>query len=118
MSFTFTATFDTVAELSAFMVRIREPQAALPTAPKVETVAPAPKIETPASKVDYPTLQKAVFKLANAVTEKGLDPQEHVVSIAKKFGFKNFKDMAANGAAHFAAALEAVEAKLDDINVE
>jgi hypothetical protein len=68
--------------------------------------------------VDYPTLQKAVFELVKLVKDKGLDPAEHVLSIAKTFGYDNFakmKDDGPTGAMQFAPALEAVKAKTVEI---
>ncbi len=91
---------------------------------KVEPVAETPKAvvteptaataQTAAPSVDYPTLQKAVFELVGKVKAKSLDPAEHVLGIAKGFGFPNFaamKDAGPDGAKHFADALAAVAAK-------
>lgn len=69
--------------------------------------------------VDYPTLQKAVFDLVGKVKAKALDPAEHVLSIAKTFGYDNFakmKEAGADGAKHFADALAAVTAKAAEVD--
>jgi hypothetical protein len=68
--------------------------------------------------VDYPTLQKAVFDLVGAVKAKGLDPAEHVLGIAKKFGYDNFakmKEAGPEGAMQFESALAAVHAKAKEV---
>jgi hypothetical protein len=87
-----------------------------------ETKTPDVKAETKAEvkkpTVDYPTLQKAVFDLVGAVKAKGLDPAEHVLGIAKKFGYDNFakmKDAGPEGAMQFEPALAAVKAKAEEI---
>lgn len=79
---------------------------------------PTETAKTDAPTVDYPTLQKEVFALVKAVTEKGLDPKEHVIGIAKSFGYDSFakmKDAGPVGAMQFAAALAAVQAKAVEI---
>lgn len=76
------------------------------------------KTETKKPTVDYPTLQKAVFDLVGAVKAKGLDPAEHVLGIAKKFGYDNFakmKEAGPEGAMQFEPALAAVQAKAAEI---
>lgn len=62
-----------------------------PSAPSPAAPAPAPTATPPAAaagsaadKVDYPTLQKAVFKLVGLVKAAGNDPQVEVLGIARK----------------------------------
>jgi hypothetical protein len=91
---------------------------------KAETKATTEKasdkiVEKQADKVDYLTLQKAVFDLVGKVKVKGLDPAEHVLGIAKGFGFANFalmKEAGPEGAKHFADALAAVVAKAAEVD--
>lgn len=91
------------------------------TSPGAEAVKTQPDAAAASSsepKVDYPTLQKAVFALVGAVKAKGLEPAEHVLGIAKSFGYANFaamKDAGPEGAKHFAAALAAVSAKSKEV---
>lgn len=76
--------------------------------------AAASSFDKAVAAIDYPTLQKAVFALVGQVKAKNLDPAEHVLGIAKSFGFANFaamKDAGPAGAAKFADALVAVQAK-------
>ncbi len=87
-----------------------EPVAQTPAA-KVEAPAPVPQKAEPETKVDapaaieYPVLQKAVFALAG----KSRDAASAVVST---FGVKTFRDLPAD---QWAAALEAVQAKLAEL---
>jgi hypothetical protein len=83
--------------------------AAAPKAPPAEPAKPAAKA------VAYPELQKAVFALAGKAKALGLDTNEHVLSIAKGLGGATFKDLAPE---NFAAALEQVNAKLEEISKE
>jgi hypothetical protein len=95
-------------------------EAKAPAAPKAAP-APAPKAPPaeaakPAAKaVAYPELQKAVFALAGKAKALGLDTNEHVLAIAKGLGGATFKDLAPE---NFAAALEQVNAKLEEISKE
>lgn len=108
-------------------VKAEKPAAAASTATSASTSPGAEVVKTPAAaavasssepKVDYPTLQKAVFALVGAVKGKGLDPAEHVLGIAKGFGYANFaamKDAGPEGAKHFADALAKVNAKAAEV---
>ena len=103
------------------VVVVVEP-AAKPVKPKAaaaSTVAAAPAAAKPAADaVDYATLQRAVFELAGIVKGQGLSTDEHVLSLAKTFGFDNFKamkDAGPAGAVYFSAALAAVAAKIDEL---
>lgn len=83
------------------------------------SAAPAPTVALISSSVDYPTLQKAVFNLVGLVKAADLDPVEHVLSIAKKFGYDNFKamkDAGPAGAAHFDGAMAAITAKTEELS--
>ena len=69
---------------------------------------PAPAAETstsPASSVDYATLQKAVFALAGK-------SREAAAGVAASFGVKTFKDLAAD---KWGEALGAVQEKLAEL---
>ena len=63
--------------------------------------------EKAADSVDYPTLQKAVFALANA-------NREAAGEVAATFGVKTFKEL---DASKWADALAAVTAKLESLQV-
>lgn len=83
-----------------------------------ETKAADKPAEVKKPTVDYPTLQKAVFDLVGAVKAKNLDPAEHVLGIAKQFGYDNFakmKEAGPEGAMQFEPALAAVKAKALEI---
>ena len=111
---------DTIPEKPKAEKAAPAPKAAPPAAAATPpSAAPAPTAATAADAVDYVTLQKAVFELAGIVKGQGLDANEHVVSIAKHFGFDSFKDMKAagvEGAKHFAAALAKVSEKIDELS--
>lgn len=106
------------------------PETAAPQAARIAAVKAAEKASKPEVKadvkaevkaepaVDYPTLQKAVFALSGAAKAKKLVPADIVLPIAKAFGFDNFKAMSEAGdagAACFAAALKAVQAKTAEV---
>lgn len=97
------------AEKAAAAAASAEPAPLKEPAPDADAKASA-AAETPKAKpVDYPTLQKAVFALAGAVTKKGLDTDEWVKSIAKKHGGATFKELAPDT---YAAALADVTDQL------
>lgn len=74
----------------------------------VAASTPAPAAETstsPASSVDYPTLQKAVFALAGK-------SREAAAAVASSFGVKTFKEL---GQDKWGEALGAVQEKLAEL---
>lgn len=91
-------------------------KAATPSPAPAPTVAATPPSagtgQTDAQAVDYPTLQKAVFKLSGIVKGADLDAQEHVLSIAKGLGADTFKVLKPE---QWADALAAVNAKIADL---
>lgn len=108
--------------------KAEKPAAAAPAAaPAADTKPSADTAQTAVQKpaadatptTDYPSLQKAVFELAGIVKGQGLSTDEHVLALAKKFGFDNFKamkDAGPAGAVHFADALVAVNAKIEELS--
>lgn len=139
MSVTITATFATMDEAVKFLSRAPAADVKIADSPKstadttagktkdkpvaastgapAPSPAPAPSADAqPAKggdKVDYPTLQKAVFKLAAFVKENALDADEHVLSIAKKHGGDTFKALKPEA---WGAALKDVEVKFADLS--
>ena len=80
--------------------------------PAAAVSAPPPPVSAPATvsappTTDYPTLQKAVFKLA------GLS-REVVGAVAESFGVKTFKDLAPE---RWSEALAAVNAEIENLAV-
>lgn len=80
--------------------------AAEPTAPAASAASTASTPEAKAT-VDYPTLQKAVLSLASKSREAAMET-------AAGFGVKTFKELPE---AKWAAALDAVNAKLAELEV-
>lgn len=114
----------TVKDTSATVTQAKQDAARASTAAgKTEKAATEAKTadkpaEAKKPTVDYPTLQKAVFDLVGAVKAKGLDPAEHVLGIAEKFGYPNFakmKEAGPAGAMQFEPALAAVQAKAKEV---
>lgn len=106
--------------------KAEKPAAAVPTVAAVTTTPTATVVPTPVAAasttqpdaVDYVTLQKAVFALVGTVKAAGLDTTEHVLGIAKSFGFENFAAMKAAGpvgASFYTKALAAVTAKAAEL---
>lgn len=108
----------TVKDTSATVTPGKQDAARASTAAGKATTKPETTAEVKKPTVDYPTLQKAVFDLVGAVKAKNLDPAEHVLGIAKKFGYDNFakmKEAGPEGAMQFEPALAAVLAKSAEI---
>jgi len=84
-------------------------QAAAPDQEAAVTPPSAATVQTAAQAVDYPTLQKAVFKLSGIVKGAELDATEHILGIAKSMGAENFKTLAP---AQWTEALAKVNAKI------
>ena len=74
-------------------------------APADSPAAPAASSSKPAASVDYPTLQKAVFTLANK-------SREAAGEVAATFGVKTFKELPE---AKWGEALAAVNAKIAEL---
>jgi hypothetical protein len=91
-----------------------KPTAAQPAAAPVASAAPAPTTapapavaaKPAADAVDYPTLQKAVFKLAGI-------SREEAGAAAKTFGVNTFKELPAD---KWGEALKAVNAKIEELS--
>lgn len=127
---TVTLSFTSITEMSAALAKIvgatlaaapdatldkvtaGKPKAA-PAASAAVAPTPAPAVPTPAaapataakSSIDYPTLQKAVFKLAGA-------SREAAGEVSASFGVKTFKDL---DASKWDEALAAVNAKIVEL---
>lgn len=82
-----------------------KPEAAATQATAETSAAPEPKVENSAPAVDYPTLQKAVFKLAG-------ESREAAAAVAASFGVKTFKELPQG---QWAEALAAVQAKTTEL---
>jgi len=78
------------------------PAAKSTPAPVTAAAEPAPEVKPT---IDYPTLQKAVFALANA-------SREAAGAVAKSLGVKTFKEL---DASRWGEALAAVNAKLAEL---
>jgi hypothetical protein len=99
-----TAATPSTAQASDASTQKSEP--ASPTTPPAAAPAAAP-----AEKLDYPTLQKAVFKLVGLVKGAGKDPNVEVLGIARELAANDgatFKELPAE---LWPAALERVAAK-------
>lgn len=87
---------------------VEAPKAAAVSTAQAPTPAPAASPSAAASPtVDYPTLQKAVFALANASREAASE-------VAASFNVKTFKALSQD---QWAPALTAVNAKLESLKV-
>lgn len=136
MSFTVTATFATAQEAANFLAGVGAPQTtavaspdkstgkpkAEKTAPVVAsseasapTTAPASnadaKPEADKPKIDYPTLQKAVFKLAG-IPVLGRPAAK---ALSESFGVATFKEL---DPSKWDAALAATEAKIVEVEAK
>lgn len=87
-----------------------------PTAEAEKVVVQETKAESSAAIIEYPVLQKAVFALAEVKLDGETLPdtigRRSVMALAASFKVKTFKELAPE---HFAAALAAVVAKMEEI---